>query len=242
MSKKKVVVICSALLILVLVIVGFQYLPHSISAKALTEAEAKQVALNKYPGEILEIKNVKGEFRVEMLLETGVYQIKIDEQNGDVVSIEREEKTEIVKEPQRKMLSEDEVEKLVASYGDLQSLEYVEKKDTSHYLAVVTKKNETTTVKVEPYTGEILNTDIEKEVTRVISEAEAITLAQQHVNGMADDVDYVEPADPTITPYFLIEVEVSNEKEGVVQVDAITGQIRSVTWEAADEGDDDNSE
>ncbi|WP_342564338.1 PepSY domain-containing protein [Paenibacillus sp. FSL R7-0345] len=69
---------------------------------------------------------------------------------------------------------------------------------------------------------------------RVVSEAEAIRLALQEVPGVADDVD---TGINESGAFYLVEVNTPDDREAVVQVDAISGNIRSVTWE---EPDDDN--
>ncbi|MEK5447789.1 PepSY domain-containing protein [Paenibacillus sp. FSL R7-0331] len=69
---------------------------------------------------------------------------------------------------------------------------------------------------------------------RVVSEAEAVKLALQEVPGEADDVD---TGINEAGAFYLVEINTSDGREAVVQVDAISGAIRSVTWE---EPDDDN--
>ncbi|WP_052380744.1 PepSY domain-containing protein [Paenibacillus camerounensis] len=70
---------------------------------------------------------------------------------------------------------------------------------------------------------------------RVVSEAEAVKLALQEVPGEADDVD---TGISEAGAFYLVEINTSDGREAVVQVDAISGAIRSVTWEEPD--DDDN--
>lgn len=69
---------------------------------------------------------------------------------------------------------------------------------------------------------------------RVVSEAEAVKLALQEVPGEADDVD---TGINEAGAFYLVEIKTPDDREAVVQVDAISGNIRSVTWE---EPDDDN--
>ncbi|WNS41425.1 PepSY domain-containing protein [Paenibacillus sp. MMS20-IR301] len=67
---------------------------------------------------------------------------------------------------------------------------------------------------------------------RVVSETEAVRLALQEVPGEADDVD---TGIDESGAYYLVEVNTADGREAVVQVDAISGQIRSVAWEAPDD-------
>lgn len=68
---------------------------------------------------------------------------------------------------------------------------------------------------------------------RIVGEAEAIRLAQQEVPGEVDDVD-TEIGEFGV--FYLVEIKTADDREAIVQVDAITGSILSVTWE--DEDDD----
>lgn len=67
----------------------------------------------------------------------------------------------------------------------------------------------------------------------LITEQEAIGIAEQHTGGEADDADLILP-DDAASPYWLVEVEWDDDDldlEAVVQVDAYTGEVKSVTWE-----------
>ncbi|WP_151733288.1 PepSY domain-containing protein [Paenibacillus tengchongensis] len=63
---------------------------------------------------------------------------------------------------------------------------------------------------------------------RLVSEEEAVELALQAVPGEADDVDT--EIDGTGV-FYLVEIKTADDREAVVQVDAISGSIMSVTWE-----------
>ncbi|MBY0014662.1 PepSY domain-containing protein [Paenibacillus typhae] len=67
---------------------------------------------------------------------------------------------------------------------------------------------------------------------RVVSEAEAVKLALQEVPGEADDVD---TGINEAGAFYLVEIKTPDDREAVVQVDAISGNIRSVTWEEPDD-------
>ncbi|MEK5034626.1 PepSY domain-containing protein [Paenibacillus sp. FSL R7-0302] len=68
----------------------------------------------------------------------------------------------------------------------------------------------------------------------VVSEAEAVRLALLEVPGKLDDVDTGIDA---AGAFYLVEIHTSDGREAVVQVNAISGHIMSVTWEEPD-GDD----
>lgn len=70
--------------------VGFQWWAPSLSAENLTIEEVNQIAKDKYPGTIIKTTKNDGEvYQIEMQLETGVYQIRMDAESGEVNSIKR---------------------------------------------------------------------------------------------------------------------------------------------------------
>ncbi|WP_052429326.1 PepSY domain-containing protein [Paenibacillus borealis] len=66
---------------------------------------------------------------------------------------------------------------------------------------------------------------------RVVSEDEAVRLALQEVAGKLDDVD---TGINESGAFYLVEINTSDGREAVVQVNAISGSIMSVTWEEPD--------
>lgn len=68
----------------------------------------------------------------------------------------------------------------------------------------------------------------------VVSEKEAARLALKEVPGEVDDVD-TEIDDSGA--FYLVEIHTPDGREAVVQVNAISGSIMSVTWEEPDEDD-----
>jgi uncharacterized membrane protein YkoI len=238
-NKKWIWAACAILVFALIWIIGFQWWAPSLSAQTLTEDDANKAAMDKYPGEIIKTTKSEGEYQVDMQLKTGIYHIRINAKSGEVNSIERDEKAlEIPEEKAPKQLTQKEIEALISSQGDLESIDFVQEKDFSYYKAVVSKNNEKITLKLDPYTGNVI--DSTKEPTRTMTENEAIAIAEEHVKGSVDDVDFYQPSDQT--PYYLVEVELKDDREVVVQIDAYTREVKTVSWEdhGDDESDDDN--
>jgi uncharacterized membrane protein YkoI len=221
-----------------LLFIGFQWWAPSLSAQTLTKEEANQAAMDIYPGDIIKTTRAEGEYHIEMKLETGVYHIRIDEKSGEVVSIKRQEKPKETTE-EKKRLTQKEIESKISSQGNLESIDFVEEKNNSYYKAVVSKNNEKITLKLDPYTGAIIEST--KEPASILTEKEAIAIAEDHLKGTADDAELYQPSDQT--PYYLVEVELHDGREATVQVDAYTRLVKTVTWDDVDEDDaDDESE
>lgn len=100
MKKKKWIWATGALLLIILLLsFGFRSLTPYFSAKALTEEEASNVVLEKYPGEIVKMVKINSEYLIDIQLKTGVYFIKIDAKTGDILSLELLKKEEQVTPP-----------------------------------------------------------------------------------------------------------------------------------------------
>lgn len=232
--------IVGAILLVGLIIVGLLLGVLSLSAQTLTEKEANEAALSKYDGEIIRTTKRQDDYQIEMKLKTGIYHLTIDAKSGDVLTIKREETSKSVSEdPQKdqpaqeerpKQLTEKKIKTLISSKGELKSIDLIKEADSSYYKAVVTNKNQVITLKIDPYTGEILDTT--NETARVITEEDASNIALKYVSeqvkgtGTVDDVDYNEPTGQT--PYYLVEIEFEDDREIVIQVNAYTRAISSV--------------
>ena len=75
---------------------------------------------------------------------------------------------------------------------------------------------------------------------RIITESEAIAIAEKHVKGTGDDTEFYQPLDQT--PYYLVEVELEDDRDAVVQVDGYTKEVKTITWEDDEENDNDGPE
>lgn len=234
-NRKWLVIIGSILVIGLFVFIGLQWWAPSLSAQTLTEEEAKKVAMDKYPGDIIKTMKTNDEYQVDMQLKTGIYHIRINAENGEVISIIRKTDSKAKEEPPSKeRLTEKEIEAQLSSQGHVESIEYVEEKETSYYKAVVSKNNKKITLKINPFTGAVL--DSIQEAASIITENEAIVIAEKHVNGIGDDAEFFHPDGQT--PYYIVDVELDDDREAEVQVDAYTRAVKSVIWE--DSHDDDH--
>lgn len=235
MKKKKWIWTVGAILLIVLLLgFGIQLLSPSFSAQTLTKDEANTVAIEKYPGEIIKTTKNQDEYQIEMQLETGVYIIKIDVKSGDILSLERLDEDEKPVEGTKQRLTSKEIEEQIASQGELEFIELIQENDNLYYQVIVTKDNEKTSLKIDPYTARIIDSTKESTVeNEVITEPEAIAIAAEHLKGIADDEAEFHQI-PGQTPYYLVEVEIENEdddREAIVQVDAYTGVVKSVNWD-----------
>lgn len=230
MSRKKMMwALLSVVLLAVMSYAIFWW--WSPQTKAITEEEAKQIATATYKGEVIQTSKQDDQYTIELQADTGLYEVKIDTQ-GEIVSMRLKEKTEVEppkQEQPKQQLSADEIKKILAAQGTVNSLEYIADEKAPHYRATVTKNNEEQTVKLDPFTGEITETTTK---ARLLSEADAIKIALEKQPGEVDDVDFIEETERS--PYYLVEIEINEDRDAVVEIDAFTREIKSVTYDEDD--------
>ncbi|MFP3393601.1 hypothetical protein SB782_33040, partial [Brevibacillus sp. SIMBA_076] len=96
------------------------------------------------------------------------------------------------KTPQ-KQLTQKEIKERISSQGDLEQIDFVKEIDNSdYYKAVVNKNNEKITLILDAYTGTII--DSTKVADSIITESEAIAIAEKHVKGTGDDTEFYQPS------------------------------------------------
>lgn len=223
----------------------------------LTTQEAEQKILEQYPGKVEHTALENGHYKLSLQSRTGRYHVVINANTGEVESIKR---LETFKDPGHKTLqSREQVKSELQSSqdGHVDSLELTQKNGIQIYEALITNKNGSREeVKVDPYSGKTISKrpvekspakDDEKKPVRLISEKQAMKAALTKISGTVDDVELRK--DRNGVPYYLVEVERSDGREATVEVNAITGVVRSFTLEAAeadssdtDDDDDDDSE
>ncbi|WP_277585310.1 PepSY domain-containing protein [Psychrobacillus antarcticus] len=229
--------IIGGIILVILLVIGVLWL-SPFSTKTLTEEELKATALAKYPGEIIRAAKSNNDYEIEMQMENGIYTIRMDSKNGDILSLKQLPTEEV--SPSVDKLTEGQIKEEIATQGELQSIHFINDADTPYYEAIVLKGNAEFTLKVDPYTGAIIDSTqatLEAPVTTestLLTEQEALIIAAKHLKGIADeDAELHQPTGQT--PYYLVDVEIENDeeedREAVVQVDAYTGTVKSVIWE-----------
>ena len=183
------------------------FTPGSSSASELTEQEAKEIVQQRYSGDIQVIKQAAGHYIIELERETGIYEIQINAETGEISSLERiQVKKEETSEQRSEKNQKAETEQVI---------------DQSSENEQTTKNDQLTE-----------NKQVE-EVQTMLSEEKAAVIALEQVPGEVDDVDVENINGVT---HFLVEVETHDDREATVEINAITGEVKSITW---DDHDDD---
>jgi uncharacterized membrane protein YkoI len=207
----------------------------------LTADAAAQSVLNQYPGEIVNSTLKDGTYIMQLRSETGLYDVQVDAVTATVNSIKRLESNPQAEEKTLWSREQIKTELLKQTDAELVSLELVEQQGSPVYLAVFKMKNNTREQwTIDPYTGVKQSsktlessspdpTTGEGTKTSFLSEKEAEQKALARIHGEVDDIEL--RGTNSGNPYYLVEIDLEDGREAIVQVNAISGAIRSVTWD-----------
>lgn len=231
----------AGILVVLIVAVVAWWKPWQTVGAVLTADAAAQSVLDQYPGEIVNSTLKDGTYMMQLRSETGLYDVQVDAVTATVNSIKRlesnpqaEEKTLWSREQIKTALLKQQTD------DQLVSLELVEQEGSPVYTAVVkAKDNSREELTIDPYTGETISsktiaaptTEPTKEDPKpqFLSEKQAKQKALAEVPGEVDDIEL--RGTNSGNPYYLVEIDLEDGREAIVQVNAISGVIRSVTWD-----------
>lgn len=237
MKRKNLFWLIGGVLVLAAFFTGILLWQHSTDkSDSITEDKAKEIVTDKYRGTIVDMNQGDGRFTFSLKREQGTYDIVLDANSGEILSVKRTSAVEKPKEEDNKvsMLSEEEVRNKLTEKvtGTITSIEKVKSDDGHFYKAKVKDGERETVVTVNAQTGEIEKSEAVKkeEPVKRLTEEQAITIALMEVAGEIDDVEL--KVVEGVAYYFVeVEVEVDDDKEALVQIHAITGEVKSLTWE-----------
>lgn len=233
-------------LVVVLLAAVMWWKPWEPVREQLSADAAEQSVLDQYPGEIIHSTLKDGTYLMQLRSETGLYDVQVDAFTAAVQSIKRLEASPQAEEKTLWSREQMKSELLKQRAGEqLVSLELVEQQGSPVYTAVVkAKDNSRQELTIDPYTGEILSSKAIKSPSpseaggtekepQFLSEKQAKQKALARVPGEVDDVEL--RGTNSGNPYYLVEIDLEDGREATVQVNAISGAIRSVTWDKDDD-------
>jgi uncharacterized membrane protein YkoI len=230
MNKKYIIWMLAGMLILVVVILAGRQWFQATMVSAITEEEAQQIVEEKYPGKLLKLEANEQQFIVDIKRDTGNYRILVDEKSGEILSVKRIEEQKPVEG--MTPLSEDEIREIILQQvpGTILKMNPTKQGETIFYEAVVEENQQQQKITINGLSGEIMEKSPVKveDNTKRLTEKEAADIALAHVPGTIDDIDM---ENINGMNYYLVEVEADEENEAVVAINAITGEVQSVTWD-----------
>jgi uncharacterized membrane protein YkoI len=234
----------AVLLIILLLLVTQIAKPIFSTATDLTEQEAQDVAEQRYSGTVKHIQQVANEFVIEIERDTGLYELKISSKTGEVSSLKRIKETVDSKPTEEEtteptILLEEEIKTLVLqnANGKIHSISKLTEGERPIYQVEVREANIKKTLSIDAITGEILKTETVDIAAspKELTEQDAKALALEKVAGIVEDVDI-----ETINgiAYYFVEVETTDGREATIEINAITGEVNSLTWDEDTDDDD----
>ncbi|SFJ46847.1 Uncharacterized membrane protein YkoI [Halobacillus dabanensis] len=171
--SKSMKLILTILVLVLLLVIGWQLVNEKLSAKPLSEEEVREKVQSQYNAQLTEWVAKEGYYSATMELEEGLYEIIVRKEDGSV--------------------------------ADMRQVDDFSNGETS---------KETENLPESP--------------AQPMSEEKAMEIALKEVDGKVDDIEFETENE---IPFFLVEIERTDELEASVQVHAITGEILSINWE-----------
>jgi uncharacterized membrane protein YkoI len=226
-------------IILIVVFVSFQQFGKlSPSADMLTEQEAEKLVQERYQGVVSSIKTDKQQYHIELEKQNQLYTIKLDSTNGKVLSFTQRNSESLTPTPsqnpqQNAELSEEKIKEIILYElvnGTIASIEKIDNGSDLFYKAIVVDKENQTTITVDAVSGRILSSNSIpiKQQPKTLTEKEAAEIARTEVQGEVEDIWFETENNQS---HYLVKIETEDDREAIVQIHAITGNIMTVGWD-----------
>ncbi|MFJ1447090.1 PepSY domain-containing protein [Bacillus halotolerans] len=225
MTKRMKTGAAAAAAVLAIVICAILIIQQTHEDALSKEAVIKKVETS-YEGDITKVTQSNDKKTYDMTLENpkGIYFLKADAKSGDILSMNRVKKTNTSE------MTEKEAEQLALVRVPGTVKKHTRKHGVASY--TIQKNNgETYEVKVDMKTKAVVSADKisskDKQKT-TISEKEAKAIAEREAGGKADDAD-LEESEGTLL--FEVDVDLPNDKEATVKINAYTGKVSNIIYE-----------
>nr|WP_295971625.1 PepSY domain-containing protein [uncultured Bacillus sp.] len=246
--KKKFFFACSGMLLLLvlLLLILLVAKPFFSNASDLSEAEAKKIAVERYSGTVKSIKQQDGEYVIELAKPTGMYLLLLNIRSGEVSSLTKisdmiDSKTK--EDSQTKELSREEIKAIAWKQvkGEIVSFERQRVDHTIAYVLVISKTDEDTSLTIDAFSGEILKEETRSSANQptMLTKQEAASIALKQTDG-AGTIDEIWIDTINGVAYYIVNIEIGNDQEYVIEINSITGEIRSITQDEDGRDSDDD--
>ncbi|WP_422123697.1 PepSY domain-containing protein [Planococcus sp. X10-3] len=222
----------------VLVIAAVFFLIQSLDTNHMfDEAEATEKVISLYGGEA-DSATLSGDLiMVEFTNSQGRYRAAVDQNSGEVESLELIEQTGPANN-----LTEQQAEDIALAEAEGEITATVYSKERNEYEVEITGETQLAIVAISAETGEVRKISTEEiadaeppeeepaaEPERIITRDEAVAIARQTLDGELQEVEFIETADGG---YYLVEIENDDtDQEATIQIHAIRGETLTVDWD-----------
>lgn len=210
------------------------------ASPALTVEEVNKRILAEYPGEITRLIQQGDTYEVRLQSERGIYKLVLGAQNGEIRSISRivgtnasASSTAEAVTPSGTAQTDTKPPASSSKPSDAANSDSAKEQQSLSTDAAADSKSEDSSSSTPPSNND-KGSSIAVSPSGVISAEKAEQIALQQVRGTVDDTDY-EHGDKQGQRYYLVEIDTADDREATVQINAISGEVMSVTWDEADE-------
>ncbi len=253
--KKKLIWIGSGAIILILFMVFIIPLTKPIlsDASELTAEEAKKIAVERYAGTVSSIEQQANEFVMKVKRKTGLYELKLNANTGEITSLKKIADPSISKASEEKEmlpnteLGEEDIKAIALNKkkGNIVSLERKSDGQDNVYVVALGDGNGKTTLTIDAVSGMILKEETENtnQVDTKLTEQEATAIALVHAGGTGT-VEEIWLQTVNGIAYYNVGVEVGDDHEYIIKINSITGEVQSITLDDDDDdyNDDDDDD
>lgn len=167
----------------------------------------------------------------------GLYEVVADTSKGNIISITLLEPATIQELP---IKTKNEIKSIVSKEykGTIERLVLSNQAGNPFYAVDIANDESLITLTIDALTGTVLESQEKQTTTEqaFIKKEQAITIAKTQLTGEVQYTTYEETSDGG---YYLIEIESEDDREAVIQIHGVSGEILSVTWDDQDDEDDD---
>ena len=222
-KKKFIIVIASAAI--AIVAIGTVMLNRANAKPSITAEQAAFMVVQQYGGEVIGTEFKDAAYIVKLRTEAGLYNVTIPSSGERITAITR------VEDAQQEVLDDDAQIAIdePSLPGDKPSspLDINEETVDSTPQSTPAEKDADNNATSTPEPAEAL----------ILSEQQAKDIALQQVSGDVDDIELKQSGD---SRYYLVEIETREDKDAVIQVNAVTGKVMSITWDEDEDDDKDD--
>lgn len=230
-------------LLITIIIVGagtVYMLKLTSEEETVTKEEIQSRIEQMYGGSVSNLIRKKDRYIAQINRQDGLYEIVTDTSKGDIISITLLEQAA---KQQLPIKTKDDIKLIVSSEyeGTIERMVLSSETEQPFYAVDIAKDETLITLTIDALTGSILDSK-KKQTTAeqaLISKDQAIIKAKTQLTGEVQYITYEETSDGG---YYLIEIESEDDREAVIQVHGVSGEILSVTWDDQDDDEDDSDD
>lgn len=227
-------------LLLTIIIVGagaVYMLKLTSEEETVTKQEIQSRIEQMYGGSVSNLIRKNDRYIAQINRQDGLYEIVADTSKGDIISITLLEKSA---KQQLPIKTKEDIQSIVSSEyeGTIERMVLSSETEQPFYAVDIAKDETLITLTIDALTGSILDSK-KKQTTAeqaLISKDQAMIKAKTQLTGEVQYITYEETSDGG---YYLIEIESDDDREAVIQVHGVSGEILSVTWDDQDDDEDD---